>query len=170
MVGEENNNGYVQAPNNAPNGGQVPPQQPQNNGETGTAALVLGLLSFFIGGLILGIIGIVISANTKKKVEKGSDADSKATVGLVFSIIGTVKGVIVTFVVIISLIFAGFAATSSSGLINRAINAREEYSNKIQNFSYYDNDEDDELTNEFAEIGTQFEGLLKNVIINAVSD
>jgi len=73
-----------------------PPPRPPTNG-MGVAGFVLGLLSVLLSfsplGLLLGIVGIVLSA--LGRVQRGMVATGLATAGLVLSIVGTSLSVIV---------------------------------------------------------------------------
>jgi hypothetical protein len=59
------------------------------------ASLVLGIISlvtsFFGGGLVVGIVGIILAVVAKKKGQTGA----MATVGLVLSIVGIVISILV---------------------------------------------------------------------------
>lgn len=65
------------------------------------AGLVLGILSILFEGLILGIIGIVVSAKNKKELAQRNEKNGKVTAGLVLSIIGLVKGIILIPLIIL---------------------------------------------------------------------
>lgn len=73
--------------------------QKENN--LSIAGLVLGIISFVLGGLITGIIGIVLSAKAKRRAKKENRKDEKATIGLIFSIVGVVKASITTLLIIL---------------------------------------------------------------------
>ncbi len=83
------------------------------------AALVLGILSVLLGclflGLILGIIGLVISSKDKKMYDKNPQAYEgygSLNAGRILSIIGTVLGGLsVLYYVIVVLIVGGTALT-----------------------------------------------------------
>jgi hypothetical protein len=84
-----------------------------------TAALVLGICSIVFGclfiGLVLGIIGIAISAKGRKLYAEspGSyDGYSMLNAGFIMSIIGTVLGGIYTIYYIIAIVLIGGAAAS----------------------------------------------------------
>ena len=60
-----------------------PPAKPPGDGKA-TAALVLGIIAIACTGIIPGIIGIILASQARKEGYTGS----KATIGLVLSIVG----------------------------------------------------------------------------------
>ena len=94
---------YNQYDNTAPINGPVP-----GKGKA-TASLVLGILSFFFVPVILGIIGLVLSCQSKKE---GCQSGVR-TAGFVTSLIGLILG---SFVHLIYILF--FAGTLAAMLQN----------------------------------------------------
>lgn len=76
-------------------GGQMPVAA-QSNG-IGIASMVLGIISLLSMGLVTGILAIVFSSMSSKKVGQ----NGFATAGKVMGIIGVVKGAIVLVVLIV---------------------------------------------------------------------
>ena len=66
-----------------------------------SASLVLGICSFFIGGLITAIIGLVLGINAKKKAMEYGAPTGVAQAGIVLSIIAMAL-LVITVIVCIS--------------------------------------------------------------------
>jgi len=83
--------------NNQPQAPQQPMYQPpmapppQDGNGMATASLVLGIISLFCFGLVLGIIGLILGILAKKKMPN----NGKATAGIVLSILGLVGWAVV---------------------------------------------------------------------------
>ena len=94
-------------------------QEPKQQLPNAAATLVLGILSIVTGcgfiGLILGIIGLVISSKDKKMYDQNPqiyDGYGSLNAGRILSIIGIVLGGLVLFWIIWILIIGGAALTS----------------------------------------------------------
>ena len=75
---------------------QQPYQQQMTHPASGkaTASLVLGILSFFICGIPLGIAGMILGIQARNAMPEGTPGRGKATAGMVCSIIGLVLHVL----------------------------------------------------------------------------
>ena len=62
----------------------------QTTTRTGTAAMVLGILSLFVAGLILGILALVFGLRDRKEMAAAGVPTGKAVAGIVLGIIGLV--------------------------------------------------------------------------------
>ena len=72
--------------------------RPKTSSGKETASLVCGILSFFVAGIVLGILAIVFAHQAKK--ENGGILSSTAKAGLICGIIGLVLAVISLFLVL----------------------------------------------------------------------
>lgn len=88
---------------NQNNYNNLPQKQPGDGAATG--CLVCGIISIFICGLILGIVGLVLGSNAKKQGYVGG----KLTAGIVCSIIGLVGWGILVACSVCSICAAGSA-------------------------------------------------------------
>lgn len=107
--------GYGQNYNNAYNNNPYAPQ-PKTNGKS-IASLVLGICSIVLPyiGVLIGIVGIIISSMSLKEIKATNEQGRGMTLaGLICSIIGTlIWGAILLFVIIV-VIFALNAESSSN--------------------------------------------------------
>ena len=86
---------------------QPPPAAPQQQGNPGMAVAgfvvgLIGLLTFWFtfGGLVISIVGLVLSiVGRRQAIERGAPT-GLATAGLVCSIVGIVAGLIFTILII----------------------------------------------------------------------
>ena len=79
-----------------PPGGYAPPAKTGTDG-TAIASFVLGLVSLFILGIILGIIAVVLGTNAKKKIAASGGmvgGQGLATAGQILGVIGIVASVL----------------------------------------------------------------------------
>jgi hypothetical protein len=100
-------------------GGQDPYGQPyQPGGQTSTkaiVALVLGIVSFFVCGLILSIPAIIIAQSARREIDASGGricGRGMATAGFVLGIINVVISVLA---IIFVLLFVVGSGTTSSG-------------------------------------------------------
>lgn len=112
----------------------------QNNSKTKSyvGGLVLGILSIIFEGLILGIIGIVVSVKNKKELAQRNEKSGKVTAGLVLSIIGLVKGVILIPVIIIIVSLGVLTYNQASSTVSKAnINSQAAQAQNSKFESYF---------------------------------
>ncbi len=101
------------------------------------AGLVLGILSILFEGLILGIIGIVVSAKNKKELAQRNEKNGKVTAGLVLSIIGLVKGIILIPVIILVVSLGILVYDNASETVSRTSaysSGASEQNSKFENY------------------------------------
>lgn len=105
------------------------------------AGLVLGILSIIFEGLILGIIGIVVSAKNKKELAQRNEKNGKVTAGLVLSIIGLVKGIILIPVIILVVSLGILVYGNASETVSKAnISSQSAQSQNSKFESYFGTD------------------------------
>ncbi len=98
---------------------QQSPHQPKTMLPNATAVLILGICSIVFGcffvGLILGIIGIVLSGKGRKLYKENPsvwDGYGQLNAGFIMSIIGVAIGALYTLYYIIIVMIIGSAATT----------------------------------------------------------
>ena len=130
----------------------------QNNSKPKSyvAGLVLGILSILFEGLILGIIGIVVSAKNKKELAQRNEKNGKVTAGLVLSIIGLVKGIILIPVIILVVSLGILVYGNASETVSKAnISSQSAQSQNSKFESYFGTDvTSTEVKNLLSEIRT----------------
>ncbi|MBP3256210.1 MAG: hypothetical protein J6M60_06995 [Clostridia bacterium] len=112
-----------------------------NNSDDGdTASLVLGLISFFLGGFILGIIGWIVSIKTKKRLAKDNKTSNKVIIGLILSILATLKGIVLIILIIASFYVMKANSTIDNIKTNEYLSAEEVLAHNSRYEAYTDKD------------------------------
>lgn len=126
-----------------------------------TGALIFGILSFiWCPGLILGIIGIILSA---KGLSKNIQPKAKAVIGLILSILGILGGIIE------AVVLAGILGIGTLGFLAESGTSNKPSEMNVVDNKEYDDDEEYDLCLDDPEDEVDTQGKLDGSKIQAIN-